>query len=182
MLDALGPAGVVSLGVLLFCVFFHFDAVRPLERELAAQRDAEARLKSRAPVQLTSTSNQADDVRRFYDLFPSVARLPDELEQVYRIARDAGLSIQQGEYRLESRGSGLHTYRVNFPMKGTYAQIRQFVGATLKDLPIASIDTLRFERKKVGDTQLEGQVRLTLYFRRDGDEAPRPPAESDDRK
>ena len=174
LLDRLGPAGVISLGVLLFCAFFHFSAVRPLEREVDAQKSAAERLKSRSPVELASARDKADEARRFYELFPVVAKLPEELERVYTLARDSGLSIQQGEYRLESRGAGLLSYRVAFPVKGTYAQIRQFVGATLKDLPIASIDALRFERKRVGEAQLEGQVRLTIYFRREGDNAPPP--------
>jgi hypothetical protein len=32
-------------------------------------------------------------------------------------------------------------------------------------MPIASLDALRFERKKAGDPQLEAQLRLTVYFR-----------------
>ena len=168
-LDRLGAAGVISLGVLVFCAFFHYSTVRPLEHELLAQRTAAERLKSRSPLEVSSAPDKADEVRRFYELFPPMARLPEELERVYAIAREAGLAIQQGEYRLESRGSGLLTYRLTFPVRGTYAQIRQFVGAMLKDLPIASIDALRFERRRVGDTQLEGQVRLSIYFRREGD-------------
>ena len=125
-------------------------------------------------MELAGSSDKADEARRFYELFPAVAKLPEELERLYALARAAGLQIQQGEYRLESRGAGLLSYRVAFPVKGTYAQIRQFVGATLKDLPIASIDALRFERKRVGEAQLEGQVRLTIYFRREGDNAPPP--------
>ena len=177
-LDTLGPAGVISLGVLLFCAFVHFSQVRPLERELAAQRSAAERLKSRSPVDIAHGADKAGETARFYALFPAVAKLPEELERVYALARASGLDIQQGEYRLESRGTGLLQYRVAFPIKGTYAQIRQFVGTTLKDLPIASIDALRFERKRVGDTQLEGQVRLTIYFRREGEQeaVPPPPA------
>jgi hypothetical protein len=148
--------------------------VRPLERELDATRGAAERLKSRSPIELSTGPDKADEARRFYALFPAAAKLPEELERLYALAREAGLSIQQGEYRLESRGAGLLSYRVAFPVKGTYAQIRQFVGATLKDLPIASIDALRFERRRVGDAQLEGQVRLTIYFRRDGENAPPP--------
>ena len=174
-LDKLGPAGVISLGVLIFCAFFHFSQVRPLERELDAQRTAAERLKARSPVELANAPDKAGDTARFYALFPAVAKLPDELERVYALARASGLDIQQGEYRLESRGTGLLQYRVAFPIKGTYAQIRAFVGTTLKDLPIASIDALRFERKRVGDAQLEGQVRLTIYFRREGEQAAAPP-------
>ena len=175
-LDKLGPAGVISLGVLLFCAFFHFSQVRPLERELAAQRTAAERLKARSPVDIAQVGDKAGDTARFYALFPAVAKLPDELERVYAVARASGLEIQQGEYRLEARGTGLLSYRVAFPIRGTYAQIRQFVGTTLKDLPIASIDALRFERKRVGDTQLEGQVRLTIYFRREAGQDAAPPA------
>jgi hypothetical protein len=170
LLDRLGPAGVISLGVLLFCAYFHFSAVRPLEHELAAQRSAAERLKTRSPVDIATAPDKADEARRFYELFPPMSQLPGQLERVYSIAREAGLTIQQGEYRLESRGAGLLSYRLAFPMKGTYPQIRRFVGTTLKDMPVASIDALRFERKRVGETQLEGQVRLTIYFRREGED------------
>ena len=100
LLDSLGPAGVVSLGVLLFCAFFHFSQVRPLERELAAQRTAAERLKARSPVDIVHAGDKAGDTARFYALFPAVAKLPDELERVYAVARASGLEIQQGEYRL----------------------------------------------------------------------------------
>jgi hypothetical protein len=80
------------------------------------------------------------------------------------------LQIQQAEYRLEPRGRALLAYRVTFPMRGTYVQIRQFVATVLKDMPIASIDALRFERKNSADAQLETQVRLTIHFRAGDDE------------
>ena len=179
--EQLGAAGIVSLGLLLFCAFFFTNSVQPLERELEERREAAERLRSRAPVQIASAPDKADEVRRFYGLFPPVAKLPDELERIYRVARDSGLQIQQGEYRLESRGAPLLSYRVNFPIRGTYAQIRRFVGTTLKDVPIASVDALRFERKRVADAQLEGQVRLTIHFRREGEEPPRA-AESEDKR
>jgi hypothetical protein len=49
-------------------------------------------------------------------------------------------------------------------MRGTYPQIRGFVAAVLKSIPIASVDGLRFERKKIGETLLDAQMRLTLHF------------------
>ena len=59
---------------------------------------------------------------------------------------------------------------MTFPIRGSYTQIRQFVGEMLQEMPMLSLDTLRFERKKVGDTQLEAQLRLTLHFRADGED------------
>ena len=56
------------------------------------------------------------------------------------------------------------SYRVTLPIRGTYAQMREFIGATLSGIPIVSVDALGFERKKIGETQIEAQVRLTIHF------------------
>jgi len=165
LLETLGVAGVFGLGALLFCIPFYLTAVNPLERELDAWRVAEQRLKSRAPYQKTSGDNSAEELRRFQNLFPPIEGLTGEMERLYSLARNANLELQQGEYRLDTRGSGLTAYRVTLPVSGAYPQIREFIGAVLKEMPIASVDSLRFERKKITDTRLEAQIRLILYFR-----------------
>ena len=91
-------------------------------------------------------------------------RCSRELEAIYAHARASKLQLAQGEYRLE-KGAGLAAYRVTLPVRGSYAQVRQFVGRVLKDMPTASLDAVRFERSKAGDAQLEAQVRLTIYLR-----------------
>jgi len=164
-LQALGAPGVIGVGVLIFCVPFYVSAVRPVERELQAQRQAAERLRERAPVQPVSAGGRAEEIRRFYGLFPPLQELPDQLERVYGFARTANLELLQGEYRLERLTSGMALYRITLPIRGSYPQIRRFVDATLRNMPFASLDTLRFERKKVGEPQLEAQVRLTVYFR-----------------
>ena len=170
LLETLGAAGVLGLGVLLFCAAFYFTAVAPPERELEAQRSAAERFKSRSPYQkVSSSSGASSELSRFHSLFPPVERLTDELERLYSLARDAKLELQQGEYRLETRGEGLAAYRVTLPIRGSYPQIREFLGAVLKEMPIASVDALRFERKKVGETLLDAQVRLTIHLRSTGE-------------
>jgi hypothetical protein len=63
----------------------------------------------------------------------------------------------------------LWAYRVTLPVRGSYSEVRNFISAVLKDMPGASIDGLRFERKKADDAQLEAQLRLTLYARPTGE-------------
>jgi hypothetical protein len=156
--------------------------VKPLQRELAEERAAAERLKSRTPMQLVSARDRGEEIRRFYALFPTIDQLPKELDQVYAIAKGADLQVQQAEYRLEARPNGLIAYRVTFPVRGTYAQIRNFVSTTLHDMSIASLDQLRFERKKANDTKLEAQVRLTIHFRPDGEEPVRSPTDTEEAK
>jgi len=163
-LSRLGTAGVIGVGVLLAAAGFYVSTFVPAERELAAQRLAAEHLRTRMPHQLVSAGGRADALRRFHNLFPPVEKLADELEQLYGLARAAQLELQQGKYQLEKRGAGLRSYRVILPIRGTFPQIREFVGAVLKTMPIASVDALRFERQKVGEALLEAQVRFTLHF------------------
>ena len=169
LLRRLGAAGVLGIGVLLACAGFYASTLAPLEAEAAAQRLALERLKARSPHRLVGSGGRGDDLQRFYSLFPPSAELTDQVERLHGLARRSGLDLAQGEYRLERRASGLWAYRITLPARGTYGQFRDFVGAVLKQMPIASLDALRFERKKALDTQLEGQLRLTVYARPPGD-------------
>ena len=168
-LRRLGTAGVLGIGLLLACAGFYVSALAPLEQEAAAQRLALERLKTRTPHRPVSSGGREEDLRRFQALFPSASELTDEVERLHRLARRAGLDLAQGEYRLERRVNGLWAYRVTLPVRGSYPQFRDFIGAVLKDMPIASIDALRFERKRAAETQLEAQVRVTLFARPPGE-------------
>ena len=168
-LRRLGAAGVLGIGLALACAGFYVSALAPLEQEAAAQRLALERLKTRTPHRPVSSGGREEDLRRFQGLFPSASELTGEVETLHRLARRAGLDLAQGEYRMERRAAGLWAYRVTLPVRGSYPQFRDFIGAVLKDMPIASIDALRFERKRAAETQLEAQVRITLYARPPGE-------------
>lgn len=169
LLEPLGVAGILGLGVLLFCVPFYLTAVVPAEHELETRQSAAERYKARSPYQPVSQDNRTEELRRFQGLFPPVDRLTDELELLYSLTTDARLELQQSEYRLEDRGPGLAAYRITLPINGTYQQVREFINTVLAKMPNASVDALRFERKKVGDVRIETQMRLTIYFRPQGE-------------
>jgi hypothetical protein len=169
-LERLGIAGILGLGVLLACGAFWWSALKPAAEELSAQRAALERMRARSPLQpVAGAGGRAEELRRFYNLFPSAAALTGELERLHRLARNARLELAQGEYRLERRATGLWAYRVTLPVRGSYAEVRDFLSAVLKDMPTASIDALRFDRKKADERQLEAQLRFTLYVRPSGD-------------
>jgi hypothetical protein len=164
-LRRLGAPGVLALGVLVACGAFYASALQPAEAELAAQRAALERLRARTPYQPVSAGGRAEELRRFHQLFPHAARLTAELEQLHRLARLSGLELAQGEYRLERPANGLWAYRVTLPVRGGYPQVRAFVGALLRDMPTASLEALRFERKRAAETELDAQLRITLHLR-----------------
>jgi hypothetical protein len=165
LLRRLGAPGVLGIGVLVACAGFWSSALAPAERELAAQSLALERLRARTPFQPVSAGGRAEELRRFYNLFTPADALTAELERVHALARRAGLELAQGEYRLERPAYGLWAYRVVLPVRGGYAQMRGFLGALLRDMPTASLDGLRFERRKAEETELDAQLRITLHLR-----------------
>jgi hypothetical protein len=169
VLRRLGAPGILGLGILLACAGFYVSALEPAQKELRAQRAALERQRAPQRAQPVAANGRAEELRRFYNLFPTTADLPNQVERLYRLGRGAGLELAQGEYRLERRPSGPWTYRVTLPVRGTYPQVRQFLSALLNDMPVASLDAVRFERKKVADAQLEAQLRVTVYVRPPGE-------------
>ena len=72
--------------------------------------------------------------------------------------------LEQGDYRLASgKGDKIERYQITLPVRGSYAQIRKFIGRLLADLPTASLDGVSFQRQKISDPQVESQIKFTLY-------------------
>jgi Tfp pilus assembly protein PilO len=175
LLRAIGIPGVIGIGVLLACAGFWFSALAPLAEEVSAQAAALERLRNRTlyqPASVGRDDRREADLARFYGLFPPTEKLADEVARIHKLGRAAGLDLEQGEYRLERRSVGLWAYRVNLPVRGTYPQLRDFLAALLRDVPIASVEALRFERKRAADAQLDAQLRLTVHVRPPADSKP----------
>jgi Tfp pilus assembly protein PilO len=169
VLRRLGAPGVLGIGLLLGCAGFYRNAVLPAEAQARSERLALEQLAARMPQQRPSADGPDKAIRQFYELFPAPAELSDEVAQLHRLARAAGLDLSEAEYRLERRNAGLWAYRATLPVRGTYGQLRQFLSKVLSEMPTASVDALRFERRKAADTRLEAQVRITLHARPPGD-------------
>lgn len=165
IIDQLGLAGVLGIGVLLFCATFYFSALRPAQEELSARQSAASGAGQGQSALQPVLARSADPLSELHSRFPALDTLPAQVERVHRIARSTGLELRQGDYRLEVPPAGLVAYRISLPARGEYRALRSFIGAVLKEIPVAAVDRLRFERKKPGDSQLEAQIQLTLFFR-----------------
>jgi hypothetical protein len=166
---ALGPLGVVGIGVLLACGGFYLSGFLPVIEAVHEQRLAIERMRAPAAYRPVSSSGPADDLARFYGFFPPAGELTRHVDRLHRLALRSDLELAQAEYRLEKPRAGLWTYRITLPVRGSYAQVRDFVGAVLLELPVASLDALRFERKRALDADVDAQLGLTLYLRPSGD-------------
>jgi hypothetical protein len=162
-LRRLGMPGILGIGLLLACAAMYASTQRPLEARIAAERaalDSRDTRSSRGGPPLTPEAGLED----FYRFFATGVDAEQQLERLFALARRHQLELLQGSYRYNrAPGEKLARYEVTLPVKGTYAQIRHFLASALNEIPIVALDRVAFERKRAADTQVEANIRLTLF-------------------
>ena len=167
-LNHLGWPGIMGLGLLAFSLMFYLSAIRPLKSQLEDMRQQVQALgkyvQSTKPVDEVS-ANPAEKLSGFYKFFPKTSSTPDWLAKIYGAAGQQNLVLQQGEYRLVHDSNGrLVRYQIFFPVKGDYVQIRKFLTRIMSEIPYLSLDSISFQRQKIGDAFVESQIKLTLFL------------------
>ena len=166
-LAGLGWPGVLGLALLVGAVGVYLTVVQDRTAKLAELKRESASLKSRielaAKEGIPETGSRAE-LNKFYGFF-SGTTLTEWLNKMYAAAAAQQLVLEQGEYRLSPDKTGkLVRYQITLPVKGNYAQIRQFVDQALIDVPVAVLDDINFKREVIGATQLEARIKFTLYM------------------
>lgn len=154
------------VGLLVFSSGIFLSVITPAQRDRESLRQhlstlqmqglrTEKSIRSASPTQLAI----------FYNHFPAERSLPDWLEKIQGAAKRNALLLQQGDYHIaRDKGGKLLRYQIKMPINGSYLNIRKFLGAVLTEIPTASLDNVKFERQKIGDSTIEATVELSLYF------------------
>lgn len=164
-LERLGLFGVVGLGLLAFCGMYFFSTLLPEQNKVKLlQREFNAMQTSHAAN--TKERQPDDQLKTFYEFFPSVNTAPDTLlMRLHEEALANDVTLDQGEYRLvRNEGDKLVHYGVVLPIKGDYLHIRKFLSQLLADIPYVALDSVEFQRQKITDATLEAQVKMTFFL------------------
>jgi hypothetical protein len=175
--ERLGRTGGFGIALLFGCAVFFVTAVRPAEDELAAlqeQRGAEE-LARRGGRPLVDSVAQLD---QFMAFFPPENSTPRWLGLMYAAADKERLVLAQGTYKVRGEsGVGLVSYQVTVPVRGTYPQVRRFIGKVLADVPAASLESVQFQRERSADGAIDAKVVFALHLRETSGAAPDAPRE-----
>ncbi len=97
---------------------------------------------------------------------PPRSEAPDVVAKIYEEAKAAGVELPRGQYEYVPPRDGVAArYRLTFPVRATYPQIRGFLDRTLIALPAVAVEGLRIERKTVGDGTVDAEVKFAAYVR-----------------
>ena len=153
------------------CALFQLAVLLPLRertqqaKEQAALGQERARAQRTMLEQLAREEDPARQLELFYEFFDTGRRLPTVLAALHNAAAAQGIALDQGEYRLyKDNGGRLLRYQITLPVQGPYTSIRRFVAGALRELPVAALEQVSFERAKIGDSRIDAQVRLSLYM------------------
>jgi Tfp pilus assembly protein PilO len=165
---SLGLPGVLGLGLLVLVCGFYFSTLSSEQSHLneLQQQIAKARVQRAAPAEeAKGPTTPEDKLAAFYGFFPRPDDLPALLEKVFAAAKANGLQLEHGEYRvLSDNAGGLTQFQITLPVRGTYPQIRKFIDAAMADVPSLSLDSVQFDRQKVGDSTVDANVKLAVYL------------------
>lgn len=171
-LQTLGWPGLAGAAALLCSLIYAAAVLLPAEKAqqrtrlqaIQAQVVAARSPQSSLPA-LPPTPQREQEM--FYRDFAAQTDVTRWIERIYATAAATRLSLARGEYALAPvADTRLSRYQITLPVQGDYARIRRFVAATQAAVPNLSLDELTLERQDIGDSQVVGHLRFSLYLAR----------------
>lgn len=161
-----GWPAMAGAGMLLVSGIVYFFFVQPLGDEVKslALRAEVARI-SRNAAPVSAQQRMKNELALFYQTFPNIADYPKSLERLNEAAVSQGVTLEQGEYRLEYGGADrLARYEIVLPVKSNYISLRKFISRALSDISGLALNSVTFQKQKASDTYLEAQIKMTLFL------------------
>ena len=168
-LRRLGLPGIAGLVLIAGAVVYLSAVLLPanayhdnLERQI---NEASIKLRSGENETIGRALTPTEKLIAFYEAFPKETTIPDWLGKIYAIAEEQKLDLEVGEYSLtETKSSRLNQFRIIFPIKGNYLQIRKFIGSALATAPALALDSVYLKRDKVDTGTVDGRIVFLLYL------------------
>jgi hypothetical protein len=170
--QALGWPGLAGAAALLCSLIYGAAVLLPAERQQQRARLQAIQAQvvaARTPLLATpaQTPTAQREQEMFYQDFPAQTDVTRWIERIYATAAATRLPLARGEYALAPvADTRLSRYQITLPIQGDYGRIRRFIAATLTAVPNLSLDELSLQRQSIGETQVAGQLRFSLYLAR----------------
>jgi hypothetical protein len=159
------PSWLGTVCILAAFVFFVVE-VMPASDRLAKFIARAATVKAQQALgQGAIVLSPAQQLAAFYSSFPQGAAIPDVLAGIYQIATEQQLSLEIGEYAMfREQGARLDQFRITLPVKGSYLQVRKFIGEVLHAQPALSLENFAVRREKLAQDAVDGHIVFLLFL------------------
>jgi hypothetical protein len=152
--------GIIGLALAIAALGVDVAAIARVQRQNDGLRDEVGRLgKQSAAAARLLTAADARSLERLpggSDLAPLVAA-------VHASARQRNIVLEQGEYVWQDGNAGRGTsYRMSFPARGTYPELRGWIADMLARHPQLQLEQFDVRRESIVSHVVDARVRLKL--------------------
>lgn len=166
MLGLPGIAGlalmIAAIGIVVVLLMPTQASIDRLDNKISV---VAARLKNDGDSSNDRLMTKSEQIEDFYRIFPKREDFAKCLSKAYAIAEEQKIVLEQGEYSsVHAETMKLNQFRITFPIRGSYQQIRKFVGNTLAALPTLALEGLELKRNNIGESIVMARVTFLLYL------------------
>lgn len=166
----LGVAGLTGLALMLAALAIYWLLARPALQQDASRQQQLAWLRAHPAPVVVQPARQPDAaaaLASFYAQFPPATQLSEVTEQLHRLAREQGVTLSLGEYKLDGAGQGrLLRYEILLPVAAGYPQLRRFIDAAGRRFPTLGLKDVSFKREAVAQHTVQTRLNFVLYLSR----------------
>ena len=168
-LPALGWPGMLAMALLVMLVPFYFSAIHTAQARLTTTQHESVTVRDKillANQVITTHQGTVDEqLAEYYRAFPNELESPEWLGKMALIAEQAGLKLNEGEYKTSKDKVGrLMHFQITLPVTGSYPQIREFIANIPVAMPIMALENVQLERKTVSDATVNAKIVFGLYL------------------
>lgn len=140
------------------------QALQALEQQVQRGQAYAARIEQGSELPPEVPGRQLAD---FHRTLPAQLDATATIKRIYATAQREQITLARGEYALGvDPKTRLGRYQILLPVSGSYPQLRRFLDSVLTEVPALVLEDVELQRKTIGETQLQGRLRMTLYLSR----------------
>jgi hypothetical protein len=154
----------LAMGIWWGMVLPHKQLLLELGQRAAHPAQAGQQARPAAPLR----DEQAQSWQQIRQTWPEVGQVDAHISSVLQMAQKRGLVVEQGDYQYRAEPE-LNALKVtmNLPLNGSYAHLRAWVDAVLRDHPNLALEELAIKRDTASSAQTEVKVRWVGWYRAD---------------
>jgi Tfp pilus assembly protein PilO len=165
MLHRCGWPGLVGGALLVATLTIAMSVTPGVQEEVATLSQTRKSLRLAGPAR-AAPRDERRVLADYYAQFPARSQLPQILVRLHREAAKQQVIATQADYRDQPEaGTPLVRVRIEVPVSGSYAGIRSWTDALLRQQPSLALEGMELRRTDSGSSQLTARVRFQLYLR-----------------
>lgn len=158
----LGWPALLGLGLAVGAGAVELIAVDDLDTQLDKLRQTRNSLRKRLVNETRLTETKGLQVSELVN----AGAIDPVISGIHEAAQKSGVRLEQGEYRLQPEPeTSLSHYRIVFPAKGNYLQLRSWLDDALAAQPGLAVEEFSLRRDDIGNDMLEARISLGLLVR-----------------